>query len=209
MKSFNHIYNYNINKKNISKSKNKSFAKISLKPKKEFRIDRENFAKNYINKKIYLDKYCNEEIKFHRKLLKSKSCELECTKEVDEFDAKKSKRDADMAFNKIFELCKASSHKKNIANYIKKRNMAIGAGGPSVTTHSDKKVVYSLYDIFKDNNNNNIQEDRILDSKDKKYILINNEEKMKELNMEYEQMIHRESELKEMKIKLLEEIMRK
>ena len=208
MKSFNHIYNYNINKKNLSKSKNKSYAKISLKPKKEFRIDRENFAKNYINKKIYLDKYCNEEIKFHRKLLKSKSCELECTKEVDEFDAKKSKRDADMAFNKIFELCKASSHKKNIANYIKKRNMAIGAG-PSVTTHSDKKVVYSLYDIFKDNNNNNIQEDRILDSKDKKYILINNEEKMKELNMEYEQMIHRESELKEMKIKLLEEIMRK
>ena len=32
---------------------------------------------------------------------------------------------------------------------------------------------------------------------------------MKELNMEYEQMIRKENELKEKKIKLLEEIMRK
>ena len=201
----NYRYNFSINKKNLSKSKNKSFIKPSLKQKKEFRIDRENFAKDYINKKIYLDKYCNEEIKFHRKLLKSKSCELEGAKDVNEFDAKKSKRDADLAFNKLFELCKASSNKKNIANYIKKRNMALG-GGPTVSTHSDKKAVYSLYEIFKENNN---KEDRLLDAKGKKYILLNNEEKMKELNMEYEQMIRREGELKEKKIKLLEEIMRK
>ena len=204
-RQINNRYNFSINKKNLSKSKNKSVVKPSLKPKKEFRIDRENFAKDYINKKIYLDKYCNEEIKFHRKLLKSKSCELEGAKDVNEFDAKKSKRDADLAFNKLFELCKASSNKKNIANYIKKRNMALG-GGPTVSTHSDKKAVYSLYEIFKENNN---KEDRLLDAKGKKYILLNNEEKMKELNMEYEQMIRRESELKEKKIKLLEEIMRK
>ena len=194
------------NRNNISKFKNKSYTKISLKPKKEFRIDKENFAKNYINKKIFLDKYCNEEIKFHRKLLSSKSCELECTKEPNEFDLKKSKRDADLAFNKIFELCKSSNSKKNIANFLKQRNFINGGINGNLTTSSEKKMVYSLYDIFKGNKK---EEDRKLDEKEKKYILLNNEEKMKQLNMEYEQMVHKEGELKEKKIKLLEEIMKK
>ena len=196
-------YNYS---KNLSKNKykNKSYIKISLRPKKEFRIDRENFAKDYINKKLFLDKYCNEEIKFHRKLLSSKTCEVECTKELNEFDLKKSRRDADMAFNKIFELCKSSTNKKNITKYLKQRNLISGGTNSHLTTSSDKKVVNSLYEVFRGNKND---EDRVLDEKEKKNILLKNEEKMKELNMEYEQMIQKESEIKEKKIKLLEEIM--
>ena len=198
-------YNYS---KNLSKNKyrNKSYIKISLRPKKEFRIDRENFAKDYINKKLFLDKYCNEEIKFHRKLLSSKSCEVECTKDPNEFDLKKSRRDADMAFNKILELCKSSTNKKNISKYLKQRNLINGGTNSHLTTSSDKKVVNSLYEVFRGNRN---EEDRALDEKEKKNILLKNEEKMKELNMEYEQMIQKESELKEKKIKLLEEIMGK
>lgn len=196
-------YNYS---KNLSKNKyrNKSYIKISLRPKKEFRIDRENFAKDYINKKLFLDKYCNEEIKFHRKLLSSKTCEVECTKELNEFDLKKCRRDADMAFNKIFELCKSSTNKKNITKYLKQRNLINGGTNSHLTTSSDKKVVNSLYEVFRGNKND---EDRALDEKEKKNILLKNEEKMKELNMEYEQMIQKESEIKEKKIKLLEEIM--
>ena len=198
-------YNYS---KNLSKNKykNKSYIKISLRPKKEFRIDRENFAKDYINKKLFLDKYCNEEIKFHRKLLSSKTCEVECTKELNEFNLKKCRRDADMAFNKIFELCKSSTNKKNITKYLKQRNLINGGTNSHLTTSSDKKVVNSLYEVFRGNRN---EEDRALDEKEKKNILLKNEEKMKELNMEYEQMIQKESELKEKKIKLLEEIMGK
>ena len=194
------------NRNNISKYKNKSYTKISLKPKKEFRIDRENFAKDYINKKIFLDKYCNEEIKFHRKLLSSKSCELECTKEPIEFDLKKSRRDADLTFNKILELCKSSNNKKNIANFLKQRNIINGGINGNLTTNNEKKPVYSLYEVFKGNKK---EEDSKLDEKEKKFILLNNEEKMKQLNMEYELMIHKEGELKERKIKLLEEIMKK
>ena len=191
--------------KNNYPMKNKSYIKIALKPKKEFRIDRENFAKDYLNKKIFLDKYCNEEIKFHRKLLQSKSCELECTKEPNEFDLKKTKRDAELTFNKMFELCKSSTNKKNIHNYIKQRNILnVGMNG-NITTNSDMKASYSLYEIVKEDK----IPDRVLDSREKKSILLHNEEKMKELNMEYEQMIRKENELKEKKIKLLEEIMRK
>ena len=114
-----------------------------------------------------------------------------------------------MAFNKIFELCKSSTNKKNISKYLKQRNLIMGGGGminTTLTTSSDKKVVYSVYEIFRDNKND---ENRALDDQEKKIILLNNEEKMKELNMEYEQMIQKESEIKEKKIKLLEEIMRK
>ena len=204
-KNFSSININNKYKNNNYTSKNKSSLKFVLKPKKEFRIDRENFAKDYINKKLFLDKYCNEEIKFHRKLLKSKSCELECTKESNEFDLKKIKRDAELAFNKIFELCKSSTNKKNLHNYLKIRNMGnVGMNG-NLTTNNDTKVTYS-YEIFKEEKK---EDDRLVDAKEKKNILLKNEETMKELNMEYEQMIQKENELKDKKIKLLEEIMRK
>ena len=199
---FNRKYNIHYN------CRNKNNKKIILKPKKEFRIDKENFAKDYINKKIYLDKYCNEEIKFHRKLLQSKTCEIECTREPLELDLKKSKRDADLAFNKILEICKSQTNKKNISNYIKQRNIMNGIGmkNTAISTNVDKKIVYSLYEIFK---GDKTEGSKIIDDKEKKKILLKNEEKMKELNMEYEQMIKKEGEIKEKKIKLLEEIMMK
>ena len=53
------------------------------------------------------------------------------------------------------------------------------------------------------------QKDIIFDEKEKKKILLKNEEKMKELNMEYEQMILKENEIKNQKKKLLMEILKK
>ena len=204
-KNFSSLNSKKIYKNNNFTSKNKSSFKMVLKPKKEFRRDKENFAKDYINKKVFLDKYCNEEIKFHRKLLKSKSSELESAKDYNEFDLKKTKRDAELTFNKIFELCKSSSNKKNIHNYLMLRNMGNVGMNANMTTYNDIKETYSLYETFKEDK----KEDRVLDVKEKKNILFKNEEKMKELNMEYEQMIQKENELKNKKIKLLEEIMRK
>ena len=141
------------------------------------------------------------------KLLKSKSCELECTKEPTEFDLKKSRRDAELTFNKIYELCKSSSNKKNIQNYLKQKNLSNTGMSGNMTTNSDlnKKVLYSLYQVFKEEK----KKDKDLDVIEKKHILFNNEEKIEMLNMEYEQMIQKENEIKNKKKKLLEEIMRK
>ena len=200
--NFNSLYDKNFSSLFSNRYNYKRNKKIPLNPKKEFRRDRENFAKDYINKKIFLDKYCNEEIKFHRKLLQSKSCEIECIKDPNEFDIKKTRRDAELTFNKIFELCKSETNKKNISKYMKLRNMANGAGN-NITTINDKKDIFSFYEVDSDKE----EEDRILDEKEKKNILHKNEEEMKELNLEYEQMIQKEQEIKEKKIKLLEEIM--
>ena len=212
--NLNNIYDNNISSINNYKTKNykinqksNSHTKIILKPKKEFRIDKENFAKDYLNKKLYLDKYCNQEIKFQRNLLKSKSCELECTKEPNEFDLKKTKIDAEFVFNKIYELCKSSTNKKNIEKYIKEKKIPNSNINGNLTTVStlNKNVVYSLYQMLKDGK----QKDIIFDEKEKKKILLKNEEKMKELNMEYEQMILKENEIKNQKKKLLMEILKK
>ena len=198
------LYNY-FRKINYSKNlpKSKSYLKIKIKPKKEFRIDIDNFGKTYLEKKIYLDKYCNDEIKFHRKLLESKSVELEMTKEPQDFDAKKMKRDAERTFNKILELCKSSVN-KNINNYLRQRlreNSTLNINGNmsgSMSNKNDKKnkdIIKNFEYIFNDKN----KQDKILDDKEKKYILLNNEEKMKILNMECEQMIQKENEIKNKK----------
>ena len=68
----------------------------------------------------------------------------------------------------------------------------------------NKNDVYSLYQMLKDGK----QKDIIFDEKEKKKILLKNEEKMKELNMEYEQMIQKENEIKNQKKKLLMEILK-
>ena len=198
------LYNY-YRKINYSKSlpKNKSYIKIKIKPKKEFRIDVDNFGKTYLEKKIYLDKYCNDEIKFHRKLLESKSVELEMTKEPQDFDAKKMKRDAERTFNKILELCKSSVN-KNINNYLRQRlrenstlniNRNISGSLSNKNEKKNKDIIKNFHYIFNDKN----KSDKILDAKEKKYILLNNEEKMKILNMECEQMNQKENEIKKKK----------
>jgi hypothetical protein len=199
---------------------NKTNVKIKLKPKKEFRIDKDNFGKDYLLKKRFLDNYFNEEIKFHVKLLKTKSCELELTRERQDFDSKEVKRDAERTFNKIFEICKSSTNKKDIANYMKntiRMNSKINSNANNsmnmdgnLTTINEKssKIANNFYGFF-DEDKKNDNNDRIIDAKEKKRILLNNEEKMKILNMEFEQMNQKENELKIKKKKLLEEVIRK
>ncbi len=106
-------FNYKtINNKMIIKPK--YFSYLTNRPNNiyKFKIDKDNFSKNYLKKKLYLDKYFSQEILFQKKLLQSKSCELECTKEPIVFDLKKTQRDAELTFNKVYELCKSSLKKR-------------------------------------------------------------------------------------------------
>ena len=214
------LNNYNYKKINNKMTMNKTNVKIKLKPRKEFRIDKDNFGKDYLLKKRFLDNYFNEEIKFHVKLLNTKSCELELTRERQDFDSKEVKRDAERTFNKIFEICKSSTNKKDIANYMKntiRMNSKINSNANNsmnidgnLTTINEKssKIANNFYGFF-DEDKKNDNNDRIIDAKEKKRILLNNEEKMKILNMEFEQMNQKENELKIKKKKLLEEVIRK
>ena len=69
----------------------------------------------------------------------------------------------------------------------------------------NKDIIKSFQYIFNDKN----KRDKILDAKEKKYILLNNEEKMKILNMECEQMNQKENEIKNKKKQLFKGIKKK
>ena len=47
-------------------------------------------------------------MKFHRKLLEAKSCEIEAYEDINDYDSKKSEQEAEIKFNRILELCKSS-----------------------------------------------------------------------------------------------------
>ena len=226
LKGSNRQYNTNLSNRNYEKKskpifnvKNtfrtpttrnkKNYIKYTFKRKNDFRIDKQNFGKDMVKKKIFLDTICNKEIKFHRELLSSKSCELEWAKDQNEFDSKKVKRDAEMTFNRMYELIKSSTNKKNFTNYLNWRSadVSIPNNTNNHTSSSYLKIQgYSLYECF---NEEDKFDNKPLDAEEKKKILIKNEAKMKELNMEYEQMIQKENDIKDKKIKLLEEIMKK
>ena len=121
------------------------------------------------------------------------------------------RREAERTFDKIFELCKSSTSKKNISNLLKHKiigntNISNNANiNMSTYGEINRKKIFNFYDEFKEDE----KEDKIIDAKEKKYILLNNEEKMKILNMEYEQMVQKEKDIKNKKKNLFNEIMKK
>ena len=89
---------------NNDKSRDKSQDKNKSKDNSidEYKIDQDYFDKSLIKKKNYLDKFCFEELKFHRQLLEAKSCEIEAYEDINDYDSKKSEQEAEIKFNRIF-----------------------------------------------------------------------------------------------------------
>ena len=85
----------------------------------KYPIDKDNFNKEFIKKKIYLEKICNKELNFHKNLLKTKSCAREFVQPPNEFDIKKVIKDAELNFSIKFEIAKSGRGKKNLNNLIK------------------------------------------------------------------------------------------
>ena len=109
------------NDSSISKYKTViSSLRISNKKEKviKYMVDKENFNKILLKKKILLDKLSNKEYIFLRGLLKSKSLYPEVVKPIDDLELKRVREDADLTFNTKLELAKSGRGKKNLSNLI-------------------------------------------------------------------------------------------
>ena len=97
-----------------------SSLRISNKKEKviKYMVDKENFNKILLKKKILLDKLSNKEYIFLRGLLKSKSLYPEVVKPIDDLELKRVREDADLTFNTKLELAKSGRGKKNLSNLI-------------------------------------------------------------------------------------------
>ena len=219
-KSFSFIDTKNISK-NYSLFKNNFIAKRPLTVKKlfkikinkskekeikkdEYKINKDYFDKTLLKKKLFLDKCSIEELKFHRKLLKTKSCEIEPYKELlFEFDAKKTEEEAELAYDRMFELCKSSIGKKSFEHFFK--NMKLFQTGANKEEEKKKfeqknsqeynsgKEFFDINNIYVNNNWNYTGNN---------YIFKNNEKNINLLDQEYGFLINRERELKIFKRKI-------
>ena len=192
-------------KLNPNKSRhNKSKENKSSQSKDEYKIDKDYFDKKLYVKKNYIDKFCKEELKFHRRLLKTKSVEIEPYKEQHlDFDSKKTQMEAELTYNRIFELCKSSIGKKSFDNFFK--NIKMIQSGVNKEEKKDKfehknsleynsgNDTFDINSMYVDNNWSNVG---------KNYVLKNNENTIKSLDMEYALLMDKENKLNLQKKKL-------
>lgn len=96
-----------------------SSLRSSYEKVEKYEVDKDNFNKNMMRKKKFLDKFSNKEFLFLKNLLKTKSVFPEVIRPMDDLELKKIKQDANLNFNMKLELAKSGRGKKNLKNLIK------------------------------------------------------------------------------------------
>ena len=161
---------YHITKVNSKVNSGLSSSRSSHSKEKvqKYPMDKENFNKGFIKKKNFLDGFYNKEFKFHKNLLKTKSCPREFFKPPNDFDIKKVIEDAELNFSIKYEIAKSGRGKKNLNNLLKQNLNVI---------------------------NKNLQNNKLIRLTSPKFSNDNNEMKLKELNLDYIQIISKRNEL--------------
>ena len=182
--------------------------KLKIKPKLRtiknkiihYKINKDYLNKSLINKRNLIEKYSNEEIKFHQKLLRTKICEIEPYKEEKfDFDLRKIESNAKETYDRIFELCRASIGRKNLDQYYKSIKLITGETNKEEKKTKFKKRNSQAYNTKDDFDLNKIYIDNNLSQFGKTYILNNNKQKIKVLENEYDILTSRESKIIDLK----------
>ena len=140
----------------------------------KYNVDKDNFNKTLIKKKTFLDRYSSREFNFLKNLLKSKSLIPEVVKPIDDLELKKVRQDADLNFNMKLEMAKSGRGKKNLSNLIK-QNI-------NIISPKDKKI------------NNNLERNDTEESENN-MINIDNNEKLKQIENDYTNIISKQNQL--------------
>ena len=185
--------------------------KLKIKPKLRtiknkiihYKINKDYLNKSLINKRNLIEKYSNEEIKFHQNLLRTKICEIEPYKEEKfDFDLRKIESNAKETYDRIFELCRASIGRKNLDQYYKSIKLITGETNKEEKKTKYKKRNSQAYNTKDDFDLNKIYIDNNLSQLGKTYILNNNKQKIKVLENEYDILTSRESKIIDLKKQL-------
>ena len=153
-----------------------------------FPLDKENFNKEFIQKKYFLDKYCNKELNFQKRLLKTKSYNSELAKVTEDFDLNKIIKDAELNFKIKYEIEKSGKGKNNLNNLIK-HNFNIVNKKLSSEKEKEKRPSTPIFirdkkenkDIYPDISTNNMN--------------LINEMKMKQLTLDYSNLLKKTNEI--------------
>ena len=183
-------------------------VKIRIKPKIRliknkiihYKINKDYLNKSLINKQKLIEKYSNEEIKFHKKLLESKICEIESYKEEKfDFDLRKIEASAEETYDRIFELGRASIGRKNFDQYYKSIKLLTGEANKVKRKIKFKKRNSRGYNTKEDFVLNKIYHDNNWSTIGTTYVLNVNKQKIKKLDDEFEAITFRENQIFDLK----------
>ena len=158
-------------------------------------FDEESFSKSYIKRKSYLEKYSKREISFLKKLLESKKNEGNREK-IDSPDPKKIKQDAENEFSIQFNIAKRKDNRTNFQKLIRRKSytnlekdlfnktsMINARKAANVTTSSIHNSIFGN------------KRDNCIDLSDLDNVSKINNDMIKKLNYEYEQLASRSKSL--------------
>ena len=174
------IYSYkenNINKRHYNNLLNMTKIENKKEKVKKYFVDKDNFSKSIMEKKIFLDNYSKKEFNFLNDLLKTKSFLEEIVNPIDDLELKKVKHDADINFNVKLEMAKSGKGKKNLKNLIR-QNINI------IENSKNKKYIQNNSETPSEQSENNI---------------IDNNSKLKQIENEYNDIILKRNKLIEIK----------
>ena len=144
-------------------------------------FDKNNFSKDIIKKKNFLDKYSKKDFSFLKKLLEIKSFLEEVENPIDNLELKKVKGDAETNFYAKLEIAKSDRRKKNLDNLIKqninieknnKNKNYIENGSDTPSSQSENNYIDNkekLKQIEKDYNNIITKRNILINSKKRLY----------------------------------------
>lgn len=188
------------NKPQVNSKKEKSLSivpSLRYQPKvvEKLPFDEESFSKSYIKRKSYLEKYSKREISFLKKLLESKKNEGNREK-IDSPDPKKIKQDAENEFSIQFNIAKRKDNRTNFQKLIRRKSytnlekdlfnktsMINARKAANVTTSSIHNSIFGN------------KRDNCIDLSDLDNVSKINNDMIKKLNYEYEQLASRSKSL--------------
>ena len=183
---------------NTNKRKSLSIVpSLRYQPKvvEKFPFDEESFSKSYIKKKIYLEKYSKKEISFLKKILECKKNEVN-RETINTPDPKKIRQDAENEFAIKFNIAKRKDNRTKLQKLIRRKSysnlekdvfnktsMINARKAANVTTSSIHNSIFCN------------KRDSCIDLSDLDCVSKINNDMIKKLNYEYEQLAYRSKSL--------------
>ena len=196
---------YSFKRKKIRKIKNLSTSEKVIK----YPIDKHEFSKNYLKKKNYIDKYFDKEIDFNKRLLNSKIYEIKKISSNDLFNPKKSKYLAEREYDLIYNVQKSKLDQKDMSDILNIKRFKILNELSKKETKKEEDNDLNTLKIDRDLVSSRKKRQRrlgIVEINRKKMIWLNNEEKMKKLSAECDEISHRQKKIQKQRRNILVKI---
>ena len=198
--------NYSLNEMNnkglsLSQSKIKKEKNIYTKEKViNYHVDKYEFSKSYLKKKNYIDKYFDKEIDFHKKLLDSKKYEINKSSDIEIFNLKKARFQAERDLDIMLNIEKSKCDKRNMSKYLNIKNFGIfkGKDKNKIKKEEENEIISNIKIEKEKMKAKKFRQRRmgIIEINQKKLIWLNNEGKMKKLNADCDEISNRQKKLK-------------